>query len=476
MSGLGALDSIDWPALGRGLSGDLILAGDERMVLANKHYAARLPFEPPRALLRCAEADDVRRALAFAAEHGAPFAVRSGGHCFGDLSASPGLVVDLARMNRIEVEHDFVRCGPGALSGDLSRALAAHGRVVPTGGCPLVGIGGLALAGGFGFLGRRHGLTADQVVRMQVLLADGQVAVASAEEEPDLFWALRGGGASGLGIVTELSLRTHALQSLTLVNGRWPLAEAPALTDEWQNWAPDEPRAVNLELGLGATDFPDQPPYAEMFGIVLGSPSEAEPHIARLKSRLGRLAARLRTWNLDPAAGADFVVGLRDRQAGPAWLPSLPYAAAGFHSTRSHFFERPIGREAIEDCVRHFAEDRLYAQQRELELVPWGGAYRDGGDDSCFAHREARLLIRHSAFAGVRSTPEIRAHSTAWAQASAGTLAGAACGGSYQGYAEPGRSDWRSACYRDREPRLAELRRRFDPEGLLKGAHAARTS
>lgn len=468
MTALEALDSIDWPALGRGMAGELILAGDERMVLANKHYAARLPFEPPRALLRGAGVDDIRRALAFAAERRAPFAVRSGGHCFGDLSASPGLVIDLAEMNRISVEDGGIRCGPGALSGDLSRALAAHGRVVPTGGCPLVAIGGLALAGGFGFLGRRYGLTTDQVTRMEVLLADGSVVVASAEEEPDLFWALRGGGAAGFGIVTELSLRSHKLEPLTLCNGRWPIAEAPALIDEWQNWAPEASRAVNIELGLIATEFPEEPAIVELFGIVLGSPAEAAPHVAELKARLGLLGRRLRTCELEPAAGADFVVGLLNRQAAPAWLPSLPYAASGFHSTRSHFFDRPIGREAIEECVRHFTADRRYAQQRELELVPWGGAYGDAGD-SCFAHREARLLIRHSAFTGARSDPDLRAHASAWAGASAATLAAAATGGAYQGYAEPGRADWRRACYRDREPRLAELRRRFDPAGLLAG-------
>jgi FAD/FMN-containing dehydrogenase len=339
--------------------------------------------------------------------------------------------------------------------------------VVPTGGCPLVGIGGLALAGGFGFLGRRYGLTTDQVVRMAVLLADGRVAVASAEEEPDLFWALRGGGAAGFGIVTELRLRTQPLEPLTLCNGRWPLAEAPALIDEWQSWAPEESRAVNLELGLFATEFLEDEAFVELFGIVLGSPAEAAPHVAELKSRLGRLSARLRTWELEPAAGADFVVGLLDRQAGPAWLPSLPYAAAGFHSTRSHFFDRPIGREAIEACVRHFAADRRYAQQRELELVPWGGAYSDDDGSACFAHRGARLLVRHSAFAGARSNPDLRAHATAWADASAATLAAHSSGGAYQGYAEPGRAGWERSCYRDREARLAELRRQFDPDGLF---------
>jgi FAD/FMN-containing dehydrogenase len=465
VSAAGPLDSVDWPALGRGMEGELILAGDPRMVLAGKHYAARLPLVPPRALLRCRSVGDVRRALDFVRERRPPFAVRSGGHCFGDLSSSLGLVVDLAGMNALGWRGGSVRVGPGLLSGDLSRALAARGRLVPTGGCPLVAIGGLVLAGGFGFLGRRFGLVADQVAALEILLADGRLAAVSAEEEPDLFWALRGGGGGAPGIVTALTLRTRPLQPLTAVNGRWPLAEAPALIDAWQHWAPDAPRAVGLELGLYAPDFDDRPAFIELFGPILGEPARAAPHLAALRRLLGPLAARLETWALPPAAAADFLVGLSNHRAEPAWLPSRPYAQTGFHASTSQFFDRPIPRPALDALVANFAADRRYAQFRELELVPWGGAYAKGG--ACSAHRSARLLVRHGAFAGARSDSPLQAHAAAWTAASAATLAADASGRSYQGYAEPARPGWAAACHADSAARLAAIRARFDPEGLF---------
>lgn len=467
MSAADPLDSIDWPALARGMDGELILAGDPRMVLANKHFAARLPFVPPRALLRCRTVDDVRRALDFVRDRRPPFAVRSGGHCFGDLSSSPGLVIDLAELNAVAWQGKRVRVGPGLLSGDLSPALAARGRVVPTGGCPLVAIGGLVLAGGFGFLGRRHGLVADQVVRLEVMLADGRLVAASAEEEPDLFWALRGGGG-GLGIVTALTLRTRLLEPLTLVNGSWPLAEAAALIDSWQHWAPSAPRSVGVELGLYGPDLDDRPPFVELFGPILGEPAAAARPLAALRRLLGPLAGRLETWDLPPAAAADFLVGLSNHRAEPAWLPSRPYAQTGFHASTSQFFDRPIERPALDALVAHFAADRRYAEFRELELVPWGGAYALG--TACSAHRGARLLVRHGAFAGARSDAPLRAHASAWTAASAAALAPYSSGRSYQGYAEPLRADWPQACHADAAPRLAAIRARHDPEGLFSKA------
>ncbi len=464
MSAADPLDSIDWAALGRGMEGELILAGDPRMVLAGKHYAARLPLVPPRALLRCRSVGDLRRALDFVREGRPPFAVRSGGHCFGDLSSSLGLVVDLAGMNALDWRGKSVRVGPGLLSGDLSRALAARGRTVPTGGCPLVAIGGLVLAGGFGFLGRRFGLVADQVAALEILLADGRLAAVSADEEPDLFWALRGSGGAP-GIVTALTLRTRPLQPLTAVNGRWPLAEAPALIHAWQHWAPDAPRAVGLELGLYAPDFDDRPAFIELFGPILGEPAGAAPHLAALRRLLGPLAARLETWQLPPALAADFLVGLSNHRAEPAWLPSRPYAQTGFHASTSQFFDRPIPRPALDALVANFAADRRYAQFRELELVPWGGAYAKGS--ACSAHRNARLLVRHGAFAGARSDPALQAHAAAWTAASAATLGAEASGRAYQGYAEPARADWAAACHAADAPRLAAIRARFDPEGLF---------
>lgn len=459
---------MDWAGLSRGMAGELILAGDDRLRWADKQYACALPLARPQALLRCAAVEDVRRAVEFVRRHPIPFAVRSGGHCFGDLSSSEGLIIDLSGMNSITAgEEGRVDVGPGALSGDLSRTLAAAGRVVPTGGCPLVAIGGLALAGGFGFLGRRHGLTADRVVRLQAVLADGEVVEASAEEQPELFWALRGGGALGFGIVTRLTLATAELEPLTVLNGRWPLTEAAALVEAWQAFAPEAEEALSLELGLVCPDFLDEPAFVELFGIVAGAPSEAAPHVARVEAWLGPLASQLSKWQASPAEGADYCVGLLNHRMGEAWLPKRPPDAVGLQSTRSHFFDGELSAPAIGECVRGFAEDRRYAQLRELELVPWRGAYARDDGTACFLHRDPRLLIRHTATVGARSTPELRAHTAEWTRRSAGSLAPESNGRAYQGYAEAGRDDWAEACHGERLPRLIGIAARYDPDRLF---------
>jgi hypothetical protein len=458
---------MDWAELGRGMKGELILAGDERMALAGKQFARALPFQLPQALLRCAGADDVRRAVEFVARHRPAFAVRSGGHCFGDLSSSEGLVIDLSAMNGISVGEGIVEAGPGALTGDLSRALAAAGRCVPTGGCPLVAIGGLALAGGFGFLGRRHGLTADRVIGIDIVLADGSLVHASATEHPDLFWALRGGGALGFGIVTGLTLATAPLEPLTVVNGRWPLAQAAPIIEAWQAWAPEADESAGVELGLVASDFPEEPPIVELFGILAGEAGRAARELARIETWLGPLAGGLSLWRASPAEASDYCCGLLNHRMGPAWLPKRPYDGVGFHSTRSHFFDGAIGAAGLEECVRGFAEDRLYAQYRELELVPWGGAYGRDDGTACFLHRGPRLLIRHTATAGARSTPELRAETARWTGRSADSLAPWSNGRPYQGYAEPDRAGWAQSCHGERLPRLLEIRAAHDPDRLF---------
>ena len=461
---------MDWADLGQGIAGELILAGDERIRLADKQYACALPLARPQALLRCAGVDDVRRAVEFVSRHAVPFAIRSGGHCFGDLSSSDGLVIDLSGLDSVKVGEGLVETGPGALSGDLSRAVAAEGGVVPTGGCPLVAIGGLALAGGFGFLGRRHGLTADRVVRLEIVLADGEIVQASAEENGDLFWALRGGGALGFGIVTALTLRSAPLEPLTVLNGRWPLAGAASLVEAWQAFAPDADEAISLELGLVCPDFLDEPAFVELFGIVAGAPAEAAANVARIEAWLGPLAGQLSAWRASPAEGADYCVGLLTHRMGPAWLPKRQPDAVGLQATRSNFFERELGSAAVGECVRGFAEDRQYAQLRELEFVPWRGAYALDDDSACFLHRAPRVLVRHTATVGARSTPELRAHTAAWTRRSAASLAPDSNGRAYQGYAEAGREDWASACHGDRLPRLLEIKARRDPRRLFQNS------
>ncbi|MCP3097393.1 FAD-binding oxidoreductase [Myxococcus sp. K15C18031901] len=472
-AGVSARD-VDWAPLKRALEGEVIVSGDARMVLAKKQFAAGRPLPIPHALLRCRSTADVRRALAFLVERGLPFAVRSGGHCFADLSSSDSAVVDLSDLRHVAPRGERVFVGPGAHASRVSKALSAVGRAIPTGGCPLVAIGGISLVGGFGYLGRKHGLVADQVERLEMVGADGAVVHASREEAADLFWALRGAGAGNFGVVTELTLRTVPLASITICHGEWPLREAAALLELWQEFAPEADPDINLEVGLGMADDDETPPFVKLFGVLLGEEARAKASLALLERHLGALAPGVRTWRLPPLLAAEYLVGMLNHVAEPAWLPSFPYADTGFQFTRSDFFEKRLTREALRDCVERLGEDRRYAEAREVEFIPWGGAYAHDDGSACFQHRGARLLIRHTGMVGTRSTDALRAHVRQWVEASRAAVQPLANGRVYQGYADTGLGDWAGAYYGDRYARLQAVKRKYDPTGVFQHAQSIR--
>jgi FAD/FMN-containing dehydrogenase len=167
----------------------------------------------PALLVRCSSAQDVARCITFARAHGAPIAVRGGGHNGGGLGVvDDGLVIDLAGLDEVIVdpESDTVRVGGGCTWSAVDAATAEYGRATPSGIISTTGVGGLTLGGGLGHLTRRFGLTVDSLVGASVVLADGSTVHVSADEHPDLFWALRGGGGN-FGVVTQFEFRTHPI-------------------------------------------------------------------------------------------------------------------------------------------------------------------------------------------------------------------------------------------------------------------------
>jgi FAD/FMN-containing dehydrogenase len=457
------LDKIDWSKLARRLRGAVVEAGDERMVLAGKNFSAGKPLSFPRALLLCQGLEDVRASLDFLTSQRIPFTVRSGGHCFGDLSSSDSAIIDLSRMNQVTLENQSVRVGPGACAEDIGRTLASHGRVIPTGGCPWVAIGGMALAGGFGFLGRRYGLTTDQFRRMQLVTTGGRILEVSNENEADLFWALRGAGTAGLGVVTELVARTRPLPEMTVCSGVWHLKDAIDLIDQWQHWAPEASKNVNLELGLDGPQSPDEPPYITLFGIILGDQLHRASHLRQVRHRLGPLAKKLQTWTLGGNIAVDYLIGLLDHQLEESWRPKRPYRDIAYQFTRSDFFEEPLSIDAIRDCVARFEADRRSPQYRELELVAWGGEYARPNRFACFIHRAPRLLIRHTAMVGAHASQDLRDHARDWVDASQRTLQRHANGHTYQGYADLRLENWGYAYYGDTYSRLQQIKHHYDP-------------
>src|SRR4030095_1053382 len=197
------IDHVSITALERELKGTVLTQGSPGYDEARTVWNAMIDRRP-RLIVRCASAGDVIKSVQFATAHGLLIAVRGGGHNIaGNAICDDGLVIDLSRMKsvRVDPEGRRARVEPGATLADLDRETQAFGLAVPTGINSTTGVAGLTLGGGFGWITRKFGLTIDNLLSADIVTADGQLRRASAEENPDLFWAIRGGGGN-FGVVT----------------------------------------------------------------------------------------------------------------------------------------------------------------------------------------------------------------------------------------------------------------------------------
>src|SRR5579885_2702146 len=186
----------DWAQLASALQGSLIRSDNPRYLTALQLFDPRYDSVRPAGIAYCASATDVQTCLAFVRRFSVPFAIRSGGHSYAGYSTTTGLIVDVTGMHAITVDAagGTATIGAGARLIDVYAALAQQGMALPAGSCPTVGIAGLTLGGGVGVIGRKFGLTCDNLLSAQVVVADGRILTCDANHDPDLFWALRGGG------------------------------------------------------------------------------------------------------------------------------------------------------------------------------------------------------------------------------------------------------------------------------------------
>jgi FAD/FMN-containing dehydrogenase len=212
LTSVDAIDPIAIAALQRRMQGALLTpdtAGyNSARQLANLRYDRR-----PALIARCQLSRDVSAAVAFAREHDLEIAVRSGGHSIpGHSAGDGGMMIDLSQMKAIKIDpvRGIARVQPGATNGELVLAAQKYGLATTTGTCATVGMGGSTLGGGIGWLMGRFGATVDNVLAFEIATAEGRLITASADEHPDLFWALRGGGGN-FGVVTEITYRLHQL-------------------------------------------------------------------------------------------------------------------------------------------------------------------------------------------------------------------------------------------------------------------------
>jgi FAD/FMN-containing dehydrogenase len=394
---------------------------------------ARFRDVTPEAVVGCRSAGDVVAVLDEVRRRGVEFAVRSGGHCFAGRSSTTGVVIDVGPMHDISLSDGVVTVGAGARLGQIYDALERHGRTI-AGGCgPTVGIAGLTLGGGLGILGRRHGLTCDQLVAAEVVLADGSVVACDDEREADLFWALRGAGGGQFGVVTRLTLRTvEAPPGITCFDLTWPHEAAAEVIEAWQEWSPDAPdEAAASLIADGKT--------VHVFGAGQGRPPVAGEHetIAELPYR------EAKRWLADN---------------GPA-----EEAEGRFDYCKSEFFRQPLPPSAVVDLAEHLRSGP--GQRRELDFSPWAGAYnRVEQSATAFPHRHERFLLKQTiATHGEADSTERRWLDEAWA-----ITRPFGSGGVYPNFPDPDLDDPHAAYHGPNLDRLERVKAAYDPDRLFR--------
>ncbi|SFW80249.1 FAD-binding oxidoreductase [Amycolatopsis australiensis] len=437
----------DWARLRKRLAGPLFRPGDPGFPEAKQGFFTLYDDRTPAAVVGAARVEDVQAAVAFAARHGLPVAARSGGHSYpGYSTVDGGIVVDLSRFSGIDVRPDGrAVIGAGARLEPVAATLAAAGRVLPAGSCGTVGIAGLALGGGVGVLDREHGLTCDHLEAARIVTADARVRTVSAVAEPDLFWALRGGGGGNFGIVTAFTFRTVPVADVATFKLAFPVGTQAALLAAWLEWQPSMPDELWSGMGLGAG-------HATLDGTFLGPEARMNELVDDLVRRVGTPPAERGARVLDHL-GAMRAFDDRDSRPGPA-------ADRAAYVGTSRMLMRPLADPGAVAGV-------LTRDPRLGTIIDAGGGAiaRVGVRETAFPHRTALAGFQflHGAEAADGGEAEAR-RSVAAARDGLGPEFGTT---GYVNYLDPEMPDWAQAYYGVNLPKLRAVARKYDPRGVF---------
>ncbi|PZR67376.1 MAG: twin-arginine translocation pathway signal protein [Candidatus Dormiibacter spiritus] len=470
----------DWNALKQALSGGLLRPGDSGYDSARLLYNQQFDSVRPAALARCRAEADVQSTLSFAGRFAVGLAVRSGGHSYAGYSTGEGLVLDLSSLNSVNVDaaQNTATIEPGATLIDAYAKLASTGLALPGGSCPTVGVAGLALGGGVGVLGRKYGLLCDNLLSARVVTADGRVLNCDASHEPDLFWALRGGGGGNFGVVTSFTFRVFRQASVATLYLEWPWSLAGQVVTAWQSWAPGAPDELWSNCVLGAKAEKGAAPSVSVSGVYCGGSSALNPLAADLVRRIAAppTARSLADRQLLPAmlleAGCFGKTVEQCQLADDSAQGTLKREA---FSARSDYFNRPLPQAGVDLLVgaitRRQADPALAAAG--IGLDAYGGAInRMAPEATAFVHRTASFSAQYDAYWPASAGSAGLAANRRWLGDLWQSLRPYTSGKAYQNYIDPELSDWSNAYYGANLARLRKVKAAYDPNGLFRFSQA----
>jgi FAD/FMN-containing dehydrogenase len=438
-------------------TGAVVVPGDPDFEEARRVWNGMIDRRPAL-IARCADDEDVGRAIAFAREEGLPLAVRGGGHSVaGHGTCDDGVVVDLGAMKEVHVDPDArtARAQPGLTWGELDAATQPHGLATTGGLVSTTGIAGLTLGGGVGWLMREHGLTVDNLRSVRLVTADGNSLRADSEENPDLFWGVRGGGGN-FGVVTSFEYALHEVGPVVFGGAIFhPLDRAADLLRFYRDWAPTLPDEMTTMVA-----FLTAPPEPFMPEDLVGT----------------HMVAVALCYTGPEKEGEKLVAPLRDLAQAPVdLLGPIPYVALqklfddsapkGIHAYWKTEFADELDDDLIDTLAEHAG--RMASPFSAIHIHHLEGAVkRVPSDATAFAQRGAPYLLNAIGSWMGPGEPEVHVE---WTREIWRAMRPSATGAAYLNFLAGDDQDRAKQAYGDANyARLVELKRKFDPSNVFR--------
>jgi FAD/FMN-containing dehydrogenase len=455
-----------------GLTGRVLDASSPGWEAARRNFRAAVDYAQlvPKNVVFAQNVRDVQNAVRWARENGVPLRARSGRHSYEAYSVAAGaVVVDVSEMDEISVDRaaGTARIGAGVYCLDLHEQLYDVGLTIPAASGASVGIAGLALGGGFGVVSRKYGLACDNVLGVELVNANGELVTANAQENPDLYWACRGGGGGNFGIVTAFEFRVNPVGMVAVCNITWQWSDFIAVADAFQHWAPNAPDDLSTFLRFAVGSAPGAGTITLFGQLTPDSPAELAGFSALLAPMLGAAPPTGISVQMMPYSAAAAIFAGADPK-NPQWMLHPHNDRQLFKSTSAVAYE-PFPPEALKLLKTQLESapaqtDWDTNEPSMVQLLAGGGAPgRVAVDGTAVPHRKAVCVVQYDAY---WTDPADQTVAENWIEGVRTAMLPYARN-AYVNYVDHRIEDFLDAYYVTNLPRLIEVKRAVDPDNVF---------